>query len=73
MSISTRKVRNIYQLTRTEHIKNDHSQTRPGPLTPTAIIYCEGNFNKADGNTANGLLRHSYNYCISSVIDSELA
>ncbi|CAH1532906.1 conserved hypothetical protein [Vibrio jasicida] len=83
MSISTRKLRNIFQLTRTEHIKNDHSPTRPepwtplchkvNPTTPSAIIYCEGNFNKTDGKTANGLVRHSHNYRILSVIDSELA
>uniref|UniRef100_UPI000ADDBB5C DUF1611 domain-containing protein n=2 Tax=Vibrio TaxID=662 RepID=UPI000ADDBB5C len=83
MSISTRKLRNIFQLTRTEHIKNDHSPTRPepwtplchkvNPTTPTAIIYCEGNFSKTDGKTANGLVRHSHNYRILSVIDSELA
>ncbi|CAM4474992.1 EBNA-1 nuclear protein [Vibrio vulnificus] len=83
MSISTRKLRNIFQLTRTEHIKNDHSPTRPepwtplchkvNPTTPTAIIYCEGNFGKTDGKTANGLVRHSPNYRILSVIDSELS
>lgn len=83
MSISTRKLRNIFQLTRTEHIKSDHSPTRPepwtplchkvNPTTPTAIIYCEGNFSKTDGKTANGLVRHSHNYRILSVIDSELA
>ena len=26
---------------------------------PTAIIYCEGNFGRIDGKTANGLVRHS--------------
>lgn len=38
--------------------------------TPTAVIYCEGNFAKIDGKTANGLVRHSEAYRIVSVIDS---
>lgn len=41
--------------------------------TATAIIYCEGNFGKIDGKTANGLIRHSEMYRILSVIDSEQA
>ena len=39
-------------------------------LPPTAIVYCEGNFAKIDGKTANGLVRHSQAYRILSVIDS---
>lgn len=39
--------------------------------TPTAIVYCEGNFSKIDGKTANGLVRHSQAYRILSVIDSD--
>ncbi|WP_299353586.1 DUF1611 domain-containing protein [uncultured Shimia sp.] len=38
---------------------------------PTAIVYCEGNFSKIDGKTANGLVRHSQAYRIVSVVDSE--
>ena len=41
--------------------------------TPKAIIYCEGNFAKLDGKTANGLVRQSETYQIISVIDSNLA
>ena len=37
---------------------------------PTAIVYCEGNFTRIDGKTANGLVRHSQAYRILSVIDS---
>ncbi|UWQ94556.1 DUF1611 domain-containing protein [Rhodobacteraceae bacterium M385] len=37
---------------------------------PTAVVYCEGNFAKVDGKTANGLVRHSEAYRIVSVIDS---
>lgn len=37
---------------------------------PTAIVYCQGNFAKVDGKTANGLVRHSQAYRILSVIDS---
>lgn len=37
---------------------------------PSDIVYCEGNFAKIDGKTANGLVRHSEAYRILSVIDS---
>jgi len=37
----------------------------------TAVVYCEGNFGRPDGKTANGLVRHSETYEILSVIDSE--
>lgn len=36
---------------------------------PTAIVYCDGNFAKIDGKTANGLVRHSQAYRLLSVID----
>ena len=39
----------------------------------TAIIYCEGQFGRVDGKTANGLIRHSEKYKILSVIDSTKA
>jgi len=41
--------------------------------TATAVVYCEGNFGKIDGKTANGLVRHSERFVIQSVIDSEHA
>ncbi len=41
------------------------------PLDTGAIVYCEANFGKVDGKTANGLVRHSERYDILSVIDSE--
>ncbi len=40
------------------------------PEQPTAIVFCEENFAKIDGKTANGLVRHSEAYRIVSVIDS---
>ncbi|MEM8751649.1 MAG: DUF1611 domain-containing protein [Pseudomonadota bacterium] len=40
---------------------------------PTAIVYCEGEFARIDGKTANGLVRHSEAYRILSVIDSRHA
>ncbi len=43
----------------------------PSILPPTAIVYCEGNFSKIDGKTANGLVRYSQAYRILSVIDSD--
>ncbi len=36
----------------------------------TAIVYCEANFGKPDGKTANGLVRHSETYEIIAIIDS---
>lgn len=39
----------------------------------TAIIYCEGNFGRIDGKTANGLIRYSEKYKILAVIDSTKA
>ena len=40
-------------------------------VSPTAVVYCEGNFGALDGKTANGLVRHSERYSILSVIDSQ--
>ncbi len=42
-------------------------------LAATAVVYCEGNFGRQDGKTANGLVRHSEKYRILSVIDSTRA
>jgi len=38
-----------------------------------AIVYCEKEFGKMDGKTANGLVRHSEKYEITGVIDSTKA
>ncbi|MEA3457203.1 MAG: DUF1611 domain-containing protein [Candidatus Thermoplasmatota archaeon] len=38
-----------------------------------AIVYCEKEFGKMDGKTANGLVRHSEKYDIVGVIDSTKA
>ncbi|WP_372384111.1 DUF1611 domain-containing protein [Vibrio sp. BS-M-Sm-2] len=83
MSISTQKLRNIFKLTRIENVEtNNHVPhiapwlplaQKVKPVIPSAIIYCEGNFGKVDGKTANGLVRHSLSYRILSVIDSESA
>ncbi|WP_394128513.1 DUF1611 domain-containing protein [Vibrio hepatarius] len=83
MSISTRKLRNIFKLTTIEDTDNNDDSPRStswlplaqkfNPVIPSAIIYCENNFAKTDGKTANGLVRHSLNYRIQSVIDSEYA
>ncbi len=40
------------------------------PEVATAFVYCEGNFGKLDGKTANGLVRHSEKYQVLGVIDS---
>ena len=50
------------------------SEVRDGighfPVRPVAVVYCEGNFGKIDGKTANGLVRQSETYAVASVIDS---
>lgn len=76
-------LRTIFQLTQTEKAEIDSELTcsepwtplcqQVNPVIPTAIVYCEGNFGKVDGKTANGLVRHSHNYRILSVIDSDCA
>jgi len=43
------------------------------PSRPTAVVYCEANFGRIDGKTANGLVRHSERYEIVAVIDSTTA
>lgn len=46
------------------------------PVVPEgalSVILCEGQFGDQDGKTANGLVRHSERYDISSVIDSRFA
>lgn len=43
------------------------------PISATAVVYCEGNFGRQDGKTANGLVRHSGKYQVLSVIDSTRA
>ena len=45
-------------------------QSASGASRPTAVVYCEGNFGRTDGKTANGLVRYSERYQILSVIDS---
>jgi len=52
---------------------SDKTTDRIRPSLPTAVVYCEGNFARIDGKTANGLVRHSEAYLIHSVIDSTLA
>jgi uncharacterized NAD-dependent epimerase/dehydratase family protein len=46
---------------------------RPASPRATAVVYCESNFGRTDGKTANGLVRHSERYEILSVIDSTRA
>lgn len=46
------------------------SLARPNPTRRRATVYCEGNFADIDGKTANGLVRRSDRYEITSVIDS---
>ncbi len=43
------------------------------PRGSLSVVLCEGQFGEQDGKTANGLVRHSDRYEISSVIDSRLA
>ena len=64
-------VRSPVRDAQTSHMINDGLVKSPSlRLLPTAVVYCEGNFAKIDGKTANGLVRHSEAYKIVSVIDS---
>lgn len=47
--------------------------TLPVDNRPAAVVYCEGQFARIDGKTANGLVRASEKYRIVAVIDSTLA
>ncbi|MFO7804526.1 MAG: DUF1611 domain-containing protein [Paracoccaceae bacterium] len=53
-------------------VRRDGSPDPAVPEQPVAIVYCEGNFGRVDGKTANGLVRHSETFRIASVIDSYL-
>ncbi|UKV12768.1 DUF1611 domain-containing protein [Thalassospiraceae bacterium SW-3-3] len=68
LSTTTQNAENVVQM----HA-GPHSARQDTPTTPTAIVYCEGNFGLPDGKTANGLIRHSEKYEILSVIDSTQA
>lgn len=51
-----------------------NSPSNNGTVEPkTAIIYCDENFGRIDGKTANGLVRYSEKYKIIAVIDSTKA
>ena len=58
---------------RTAASARTHREVDAADRRPTAVIYCEANFAKIDGKTANGLVRHSQRYRILSVVDSEKA
>ncbi|RCV86214.1 DUF1611 domain-containing protein [Billgrantia montanilacus] len=47
--------------------------TPPTDARQSAVVYCEDNFTRIDGKTANGLVRSSERYRILSVIDSTLS
>lgn len=52
----------------------DPTLSRPvAPVGSTAVVYCEGNFGRLDGKTANGLVRSSERYQILGVIDGTCA
>ena len=55
------------------HASDPLAGDKLGRVGSTAVVYCEANFGKIDGKTANGLVRHSETYDILSVIDSEKA
>ncbi len=59
---------NSFSLDQSKHPTDPQPNTRK---KETAIVYCEGNFAKIDGKTANGLVRQSEQYEILSIIDSE--
>ena len=49
----------------------DAAFPRRARVDDTAVVYCEANFGRIHGKTANGLVRHSEKYKILSVIDSQ--
>src|SRR6476661_52814 len=49
------------------------SSSTNGSTRSRATVFCEGNFAEIDGKTANGLVRQSERYEITSVIDSTKA
>src|SRR6476469_10350115 len=49
------------------------SSSVTGPTRSRATVFCEGNFAEIDGKTANGLVRQSERYEITSVIDGTKA
>jgi uncharacterized NAD-dependent epimerase/dehydratase family protein len=54
-------------------VANEAHPPKEESTVGTAIVYCEANFGKIDGKTANGLVRHSEKYEILSIIDSKKA
>ncbi|MGI9422899.1 MAG: DUF1611 domain-containing protein [Hyphomicrobiaceae bacterium] len=56
-----------------EPVNLTSSSRRKRRSVATAIVYCEANFGKIDGKTANGLVRHSEKYKIIAIIDSRQA
>lgn len=66
-SVTIAKLRNHSKEAKCQTVLT-HNKPKP---EATAVIYCEANFGKIDGKTANGLIRHSEKYQILSVIDSE--
>jgi uncharacterized NAD-dependent epimerase/dehydratase family protein len=78
MSTQNQNTLNVLPVSKNKETESSYISILPdlilnktNPVIPTAIIYCEGNFGKVDGKTANGLVRYSQNYQILSVIDSD--
>lgn len=65
-----RPIKDVHMLSLSRKNTTQSSPANQATLTPTAIVYCEDNFSKIDGKTANGLVRHSEAYRILAVIDS---
>ncbi len=58
---------------RSVHPTDPPADVPAAPRGSLSVVLCEGQFGEQDGKTANGLVRHSERYEISSVIDSRLA
>ena len=43
------------------------------PNMETALVLCEGSFNRTGGKTAAGLVRHSLRFKVLGILDSTLA
>ena len=56
-------------LARESGARNSVRRSTSRSIPSSAIVYCEANFGKLDGKTANGLVRHSEKYDVVAIID----
>ncbi|MHA7775391.1 DUF1611 domain-containing protein [Roseibium sp. M-1] len=70
------RTRSALRLSFTKGTSVSRSASKPvsaHAVPAAAIVYCEGNFGRTYGKTANGLVRHSERFGVLSIIDSTKA